>query len=339
VRHDPGAILDFAHTAASAGPLPDRAEALLRTLGRLVPADGAWVALVEPCSGTFTTVASTSLDDDVLQWFAGPVTAREIELVGLNGVRPPMSPSDLPYPAEELETWRECLLPAGYHEGLGVGLFAGGRHVGHVGLLRAGRESPSPAARRLLSRLAPVLASAIDPMRTLLVSARVVRGGTGGVVVRTDGATDVLPGLADDPLLTTGSPVMLAARARIASGQVMASFLWPCRSGHLPDGHVRITVVAAAAATDVPSTISGVVVVSPAGDLHDLTARELEVLGLLVEGCSNREVARALVVAQRTVAAHIEHILVKLSVATRTLAAVRAEREGLYVPRRSVAAH
>jgi DNA-binding NarL/FixJ family response regulator len=70
-----------------------------------------------------------------------------------------------------------------------------------------------------------------------------------------------------------------------------------------------------------------------ADDLNGLTPRELEVLGLLVDGRSNREIARALVVAQRTVAAHIEHILVKLATPTRTLAAVRAERAGLYVPR------
>jgi DNA-binding CsgD family transcriptional regulator len=337
VRHDPGAILEFTRIAASAGPLPDRADGLLRTLGRLVPSDGAWLGLVEPSSGIFTTVASATLDDGVLQWLGGPVTAREIEALGLNSVGPPMSPSDLPYPVADLETWAECLLPAGYHEGLGVGLFTGGRHVGHVGLLRGGREPPSLGERRLLARLAPVLACAIDPMRALLVAARVVRGATGGVVMRVDGATDVLPGLADDPLLTTGSPAVLAARARIASGQVLASFLWPCGAGHGADGHVRITMIAAA--EDVPLTVAGVVVVSPAGDLHDLTARELEVLGLLVEGCSNWEAARALVVAQRTVAAHVEHILVKLSVATRTLAAVRAEREGLYVPRRPEAAH
>jgi DNA-binding NarL/FixJ family response regulator len=56
------------------------------------------------------------------------------------------------------------------------------------------------------------------------------------------------------------------------------------------------------------------------------------VLGLLIEGCSNQQIARALVVAPRTVAAHLEHILAKLDAPSRTLAAVRAEREGLYVP-------
>ena len=52
----------------------------------------------------------------------------------------------------------------------------------------------------------------------------------------------------------------------------------------------------------------------------------------MIAGLSNRQIASALVVAQRTVAAHLEHILTKLDARTRTLAAVRAERDGLYVP-------
>jgi DNA-binding NarL/FixJ family response regulator len=74
------------------------------------------------------------------------------------------------------------------------------------------------------------------------------------------------------------------------------------------------------------------VLLSPAGDLRGLTHRELQVLGLVIEGCANQEIAHALVVAPRTVAAHMEHILFKLGAPSRTLAAVRAERAGLYVP-------
>jgi DNA-binding NarL/FixJ family response regulator len=51
-----------------------------------------------------------------------------------------------------------------------------------------------------------------------------------------------------------------------------------------------------------------------------------------VDGCSNQQIARSLAIAARTVAAHVEHILHKLEVPTRTLAAVLAEREGCYVP-------
>jgi DNA-binding NarL/FixJ family response regulator len=111
---------------------------------------------------------------------------------------------------------------------------------------------------------------------------------------------------------------------------VYTSFLWPLGGRHAPDGHVRVTVLTST--DDVPSVLTGMVLLSPAGELRGLTPRELEVLGLVVEGCSNHEIAHELVVAPRTVAAHLEHILVKLHASSRTLAAVRAEREGLYVP-------
>jgi len=56
------------------------------------------------------------------------------------------------------------------------------------------------------------------------------------------------------------------------------------------------------------------------------------VLGLVVEGRSNQQIARQLAVATRTVAAHLEHILHKLDAPTRTQAAVQAVREGCHVP-------
>jgi ATP/maltotriose-dependent transcriptional regulator MalT len=43
-----------------------------------------------------------------------------------------------------------------------------------------------------------------------------------------------------------------------------------------------------------------------------LTARESEVVGLLASGLSNREIAERLVISQKTVATHIQHILEKL---------------------------
>ena len=242
-----------------------------------------------------------------------------------------MSPSDLPYPARDLPTWADCLTPAGYHEALTVGLFAPGkRHVGYLALLSASRQPPPDAIRHRLARLAPILARGIDPMRSLLTAARVVQGAVAGVVLCRDGRTVGIPGLRDDALLAGGSPVLDAARAALRSGQVYTSFLWPRGGRHAPNGHARVTVLTGP--DDVSCVLSGMVLLSPAGDLRGLTPRELEVLGLVIEGYANQEIARALVVAPRTVAAHLEHILVKLKAPSRTLAAVRAERAGLYVP-------
>lgn len=60
-----------------------------------------------------------------------------------------------------------------------------------------------------------------------------------------------------------------------------------------------------------------------------LTAREAEVLDLLVRGLSNRQIADRLVVGQRTVATHVEHILTKTGTASRGAAAMFALRHGL----------
>ena len=65
---------------------------------------------------------------------------------------------------------------------------------------------------------------------------------------------------------------------------------------------------------------------------RQLTAREIEVLGLLAQGKTNREIGRELHLSLGTVKAHVEHILTKLEVADRTQAAVRAVDLGLFPP-------
>ena len=60
----------------------------------------------------------------------------------------------------------------------------------------------------------------------------------------------------------------------------------------------------------------------------ELTSRELEVLRLIAQGASNREIASALVVSESTVKAHISSILSRLHVRDRTQAALYARDRG-----------
>jgi DNA-binding CsgD family transcriptional regulator/tetratricopeptide (TPR) repeat protein len=66
-----------------------------------------------------------------------------------------------------------------------------------------------------------------------------------------------------------------------------------------------------------------------ADDDHGLTAREREVLALLVEGHTNRRIAEELFISESTAGVHVSNILGKLGVATRTEAATVAARLGL----------
>ena len=59
-------------------------------------------------------------------------------------------------------------------------------------------------------------------------------------------------------------------------------------------------------------------------DAHGLTARELEVLRLVAAGKTNREIASALVISERTVARHLQNIFAKLRVSSRTAASAFA---------------
>jgi len=68
--------------------------------------------------------------------------------------------------------------------------------------------------------------------------------------------------------------------------------------------------------------------VRPASE-QALSARELEVLGMVAEGLTNQQIADLLFLSPTTIKSHVQSILVKLGVSDRTQAAVRALRSGL----------
>jgi DNA-binding NarL/FixJ family response regulator len=59
-----------------------------------------------------------------------------------------------------------------------------------------------------------------------------------------------------------------------------------------------------------------------------LTSRERQVLQLIVDGLSDKEIASALSISARTVSNHVSGMLAKLGVSSRTAAATLALRQG-----------
>jgi DNA-binding NarL/FixJ family response regulator len=63
--------------------------------------------------------------------------------------------------------------------------------------------------------------------------------------------------------------------------------------------------------------------------MNDLTTRELEVLGLIVKGMNNADIAAALSISRGTVKIHVNNILSKMGVSDRTQAATAAIKRGI----------
>jgi DNA-binding NarL/FixJ family response regulator len=78
-----------------------------------------------------------------------------------------------------------------------------------------------------------------------------------------------------------------------------------------------------------PDVAAALMAPDAAGRAGVLTARERDVLVQIAAGRSNREIARALSLAEKTVKTHVSNVLMKLGVADRTQAALYAVRHGL----------
>jgi DNA-binding CsgD family transcriptional regulator len=92
-------------------------------------------------------------------------------------------------------------------------------------------------------------------------------------------------------------------------------------AGDLPSAPLLQLAEAMARRARVPSQSSG-----PVRARLDLTDREAQVLALLKDGQSNRQIARSLCISERTVAVHLSRIFGKLGVRNRTEAAIAAAR-------------
>jgi two-component system, NarL family, response regulator LiaR len=99
-------------------------------------------------------------------------------------------------------------------------------------------------------------------------------------------------------------------------------------------GSDLITAIRAAAAgrvTIAPEAVHTLVegLFSPDKISYELTPREREILSLMVDGCTNGDIACKLTLSVSTVKTHVSHIMAKLGAKTRTEAATLAVREGL----------
>jgi DNA-binding NarL/FixJ family response regulator len=183
-----------------------------------------------------------------------------------------------------------------------------------------GEAQDGEAALEQVAALAPdvILMDLVMPRRDGIAAMRDLRarGATARVIVLTSFADDerIMPAIqagAAGYLLKNVQPAELARAVRAAhAGDAL---LDPSVAARLVEAVVQQRAAAPAAAPPGP----------------ELTPREHEVLALIVAGMANKRIAFELGLSEKTVKAHVGHVLAKLGVADRTQAALLAVRTGL----------
>jgi len=108
--------------------------------------------------------------------------------------------------------------------------------------------------------------------------------------------------------------LVVGAQTYLTKDVLYDELLGAIRAIHKGQRHISTPVAAALAAQ---------------GGQAELTEREIEVLGLIVQGLSNKKIAFALDIAEFTVKNHVRHILAKLDANDRTHAATEAIQRGI----------
>lgn len=117
------------------------------------------------------------------------------------------------------------------------------------------------------------------------------------------------------------------ARAALAAGAV--GYLVKTASD---DELVSAVRSAASGATVLDPTITAELFSFGGGPAPSLTARESEVVALVVDGLANKAIARRLSVSPRTVDAHLGHLFTKLGLSSRAELVAWAARQGMIEP-------
>lgn len=323
---------DVARIAAEPHRIEQRAVELVEPLRRVLPFCAAWISVLDPERREQPPLVCEGHSDALRAYMTGPAGVAEIERLALDRSREAARLADLPVPLDEVRSWAEYLAPAGIRGGVAAALRTpDGRYLGMLGLNTDTTRHPTVAARDLLTLLSPLIAHALDPMRSIQAAARIVHDATAATVLTRAGDTVELPGLPTHTLLAAGSGVLTAAADHLAAGARFASFLSP-HTGQEPPAADQARITVLARPPEPPRHLVAVLTVSPPGDLRGLTGRDLEILGMLVEDWPTRRIASALELAPGTVYTQIRQIQDKLAAPNRATATLRAHHQGLYIP-------
>jgi DNA-binding CsgD family transcriptional regulator len=325
--HDADLELAMRLASAAHGPAAPTpaATALLETLSEHVRVLAAAVTAFDPVTGTHTVLASTGYRPEVLDYLRSPAFLCDdvgYQLLVRRPGRRARCWRDVDSDYEASPSVVRVFRPAGFAGGASARFTTGdGRYTGDLHLNSDDPGEPSPTVVATLHHVVPLLAAATDVTRRLTTVLAELGPEVQAAAVTGSAELVPLPGRTPPPLLRE-RPGIATGVVRWRAGRTCPQqAVYHCTSG---SDWYRVQLVAVAGGT--------LVAVTPSAPPHGLSLRELQVLTLLSEGLANVSLARRLGISERTVAHHVEHVLEKLGVPSRTAATRLAVEDGLRLP-------
>ena len=231
----------------------------------------------------------------------------------------PLRLGEIPAAGRTAALYREVLAPSGFGGGVTQGLFArDGRYLGLLNASTTTARDPDDDTVTLLELVAADVGGTLDPIPAAAPATRALESGESDGVLVTAGLVRPLTPGAREQLASPRSPL------RPAIDGVLR--------GRSPGRSVLLLHRCDLLAVRIEGGPHGVVLLHhPATAPCGLTLRELEVLDGVSRGYTNIELARRLHVRPRTIATHVEHLLVKTGTPNRAAAARVAAGIGLVV--------
>ncbi|MGW5439347.1 HD domain-containing phosphohydrolase [Nocardia asteroides] len=274
----------------------------------------AWHHVVDGCATLDRPIPEAALTD-VLAVFADYADAKATWFLGHSRAVAELAAAaarEYGLPAEQATAVRRAALVC---------------RLGTIGVSTGIWNKPGPltAAERERVRMVPYLTERVLARSPRLAA---LAGPASMVYERMDGS--------GYPRGLTGS--MLPPQARILAAAQLSRALGedrPHRPAFDPDERARILRAEVTAGRLDGDAVAAVLAAAEGrrprrrAQVAGLTARELDVLALLVRGRSTRAIAQTLGISPRTAGSHVEHIYTKIGVHSRGSAAVFAMRHGL----------
>jgi DNA-binding CsgD family transcriptional regulator len=291
---------------------PEAAEPLLSALASLASCDSALLATVDRSTGRHRLLANLGYPEEVADFVLGDYAGSCPGFSFTRGVGLPVRMCDIPFDYRTTRTYCEVLEPAGFREGVTVCLRSGGgEYTGLLTLSSVDRSPASAEALVTLSALSSRLASVTGRQPAAGAQELFLRAGEVLVTVATGPGRVRVPMGADDDLPLTRAELLAVARLTARTRRDRVGFFHQDRQRRWWAVRAQRTVPAGPDATDVVLTVRRQNVP------HGLTARELDILTLMVDGLANAEIAARLSTSVSTAKTHVEHILAKLGASSR----------------------